>query len=288
MHSNIVGYQTQSVGKDEYNMVTPTFVSPTGSVLRLKDVSLKSGNATALGGGNNTIYLFGNAGDPLLIVDDATLEEFSPAAYAEFGDPDDEYGTEFTFVSSSGHWYLTADSTYKYPMDDYPLADGIGLYLKASRTLARGMSMTFDGAVNTEDVEISVGKDEYAMTGNATPTPLALSEFTIASGNATALGGGNNTIFLFGNAGDPLLLADDEVMADNFAAAYAEFGDPADEFGVEFTFVASSGHWYLTADSTYKYPMDDYPVAAGQGLYVKASRTLARGLTFTIPGVVAE
>lgn len=288
MHSNIVGYQTQSVGKDEYNMVTPTFTAITGTVIRLKDVMLESGNATVLGGGNNTVYLFGNAGDPLLIVDDEVLEEFSPAAYAEFGDPTDEYGVEFTFVASSGHWYLKADSSYKYLMDDYPLADGIGLYLKASRTLARGMTMTATGALNTEDIEIEAGKDEYAMTGNATPVPLKLSEFIIASGNATVLGGGNNTVYLFGNAGDPLLITDDEVMEDQFPDAYAEFGDETDEYGVEFTFVESTAHWYLKADSTYKYPMDNYPIAAGQGLYVKASRTLAKGLTFTIPHVSAE
>ena len=286
MHSNIVGYQTQSVGRDEYNMVAPTFTSTTGAVMQLKDISLESGNSTKLSGGNNVIYLFGNAGDPLLIEDDGVLEEFCPAAYAEFGDSADGYGTEFTYVESSGHWYLTVDDEFKYPMDNYPLSEGIGVYLNAARTLSRGLTMTSAGAVNGEDIEVEADRDEYVMTGNASPSDLTLSDFTIASGNSTKLGGGNNVIYLFGNAGDPLLIEEDETLETLYPDAYAEFGSSADGYGTEFTFVESSGHWYLTVDDSYKYPMDNYPIAAGQGFYVNAARTLAKGLVFTIPAAV--
>ena len=255
-------------------MSAATFVNVDSTKqITLKDLQLTS--TKSFSSGNNLLELFGTGGNPQTIVEDEQLYADFPEAYAALSvNPK----AEVIFTFDGTHWYLLADTGCEYIMDTYVIKEGQGIYLNCGKTLNKGLTVTYSGAVTDKALPVDVKSGKWAMSGNSTPVDRALSEFVLTS--TKAFSSGNNLLELFGNSGNPEKIAEDEQLYADFPEAYAALSvNPKAE--VIFTFDGT--HWYLLADTTCAYIMDTYVIKAGQGVYLNCGKTLNKGLTFEIP-----
>ena len=292
--ANVVGFKTDSVGRNSRICQAPTFAKVDGTTLTLKDLALvggtnpSTGKPIALTRANNSIKFFGSDGAMQKIKNDTTLEAFNKTAFDTF--KSDTAELIFVYVDAQKHWFLYQDSTYAYPMDDYPLVAGRGYLLYAANALGFGANMTDSGAVRDESVTVTIGRNSRTMAGNIAPCDMKLKEFTIvgginpSTGKPIALTRANNSIKFFGSDGAMQKIKNETDLETFCKAAYDAY--KSDTAELIFVFVEAKAHWYLYQDSGYQYPMDDYVIKAGRGMIPFAANALGFGMDFTMPPAI--
>ena len=296
VRQSVVGFKTDSVGRNSRICQAPTFAKVDGTTLTLKDLTLvggtnpSTGKPIALTRANNNIKFFGSDGNMQLIKNDTTLEAFNKTAFDAYKSDTDEL--QFVYVDAQKHWFLYQDSGYTYPMDDYPLEAGRGYLLFANNALGYGAKMTDSGSVRDEKVEVNIGRNSRTMAGNIAPCDMKLKEFTLTSGLNPSTGKpiaftrANNNIKFFGADGNMQLLKNETDLETFCKEAYDTFKSDTDE--LQFVFVEAKAHWYLYQDSGYLYPMDEYVIKAGRGMIPFAGNALGFGMTFTMPPAIQK
>ena len=266
-------------------MTAPTFLK-LGGARTLGDLKLVSKNGTAFVPGNCYINFYDNIGNQLAVAQDTWITTTYPATLT------DRYTktakVQIGYNSTYGHWYLVSEANYrKYPMDDYPIPDGNGYLIKVASGHTDGVYLTYNGQVDDEDTDVTVALSVSKLSGNVAPAAITLKDIVFVSKNGASFAPGNCYINFYDSIGNQLAVASDSWITTTYPATLTDRYTKTAKVQVGYN--TTYQHWYLVSEANYrKYPMDDYPIAAGNGFLVKVASAHTDGVTVKLPPAIEK
>ena len=282
--SDVVGYQGKPLKNGDFTWSTGTFVDvgKTGDKMVLKDVKLvrTEGDMSC---GAVYLYLLGANGANMKITDETSPFKGLEATFVYLDEVEaEEWQAEEGYEYVTAGWYHETDQEYVHPMDNYPIAYGLGYAVKS---IAEDYVIQWAGQVEIDAnmPVISLKNGDFTWTGNAAPTNLKLKDFVLTRTEGDMSCGAVYLYFL-GTNGANMKITDEESPFKGFEATFVYLDEvEAEEWQAEEGYEYVTAGWYHETDQEYVHPMNNYPVDAALGFAVKS---IAEGYQFQLPGAL--
>ena len=281
----VVGYQNLGVDLGVSKLSVPTFLKISGArtISDLKPVS-KGGNNFLPG--NFYLNFYDSIGTSLIIsnvdwindpenVDAAIKKERWYSGKVQIG-----------YNTAKGHWYLANDNNGKYPMDAFPINNGDGYLMKVASTHTAGVDMTYSGQVDDADTPIDIALGVSKLSGNVAPKTIKISDIVVTSKGGNNFLPGNFYLNFYDAIGNSLIISNVDWIKDPENVDAAIKKERWYSGKVQIGYNTAKGHWYLANDNNGKYPMDDFPIGAGEGFLMKVASTHTAGVTVSLPPAI--